>query len=272
MEQGNLRKWHLGLGVPLLSAVLVWSYTQIEPTANPRTTSPMIFEQALLSPPVGKSNPQPVISDVRVYPSVDGLYLVNFKQLVADRKNDAWLKQEWSFTARTPRNGSSEDVLTWLRRLSAQYPQAKFTYEWWREPGRLWTIWGAFSAILLLWGVVVPTIMWFAKGGYAEFKANAKAVEEAEAQTALATAGPSAADMDRLNNMIDNLESNVAASATPGGQRSTADSPDSPAIRKLEGKPLEVAQQEKEEEKRDYKGEFYPVARAAAPKGDSASH
>lgn len=271
MEHGNLRKWHIGLGVPILTAVLVWSYTQVEPAPNPRTTSPMMFEQALLSKPVGKSNPQPLVSNVRVYPPVDGLYLVNFDQLIPDRKNDAWIKQQWSFTARTPRNGSSEDVLAWLNRLSGQYPQAKFTYEWWRESKRLWMIWTGLSALLVIWGVVLPTVMWFVKGGYKEFKENAKA--KPAISPALATAsGPTAEDQDRLNEMIDNLEAQTAGASVGAGAATATGGVNTPAAtaggpRILAGKPLEALPDSgKPEEQKDYKGEFYPVARAGAPK------
>jgi hypothetical protein len=268
MDFGDLKKWHIALALPVFTGVLTFSYLSLEPQANARTTSPMMFQQALMSKPVGKENPIPRVQNVRIYPPVDGLFTVNFDQLVEDRQNDRWLKQQWSFTARSPNPGSNQTVLEWLEQLRNSDPdRVSYTYEWWREPQKLWTIWGIFTGILMVWGVVVPTTLWFAKGGYSEFKANAKATP--------APAGPAAqpavtaADQDRLTSMIDRLEETTGAAqagASKTGGTAASGGPAAPEAtpfsRPLTGKPLEAAPAlQTEQEEKDYKGEFYPVAR-----------
>lgn len=269
METGNLRKWHVAVGLSIFSAVMVWAYLQLEPQANPRTTSPMMFERSLFARPVGRTNPQPVVQDIRVYPPLEGLYVVNFVQLVPDRVNDRWLRQEWSFTAKTPTQGSEEDILSWLQRLQKQNPEIKFTYEWWREPKRLWTIWGVVAGVLTLWGVVLPTVMWVAKGGAKEAMANAKArpVEKDPLAPAAASQGVTREDRDRLDSMIDDLETSTSGlgvtSAAPAPSTGTAPAGMPHAPRVLSDKPLEQsAAPTKEDEHKEYKGEFYPVAKA----------
>lgn len=275
MDFSDVKKWHIALALPVFTAALTFSYLQMEPAANPRTTSPSNFEQALLSRPVGRDKPVPRVQNIRVYPPVDGLYTVNFDQLVEDRANDRWLLQPWSFTARSPRPDSNQTILEWLEQLRASNPQqVQFTYEWWREPKRLWSIWGVFTGVLLLWGVVIPGVMWLVRGGARELKeaATMKPPPPSPAQAAAAT-GPSAEDKARLDEMIDRLEESTATVATatsvaaPAAGTQTPTSAPAPKI--LSGKPLEpVAALDKPEEPKEYKGEFYPVARPKGPKHD----
>lgn len=280
MESGAIKKWHVALGLPILSAVLVWSYTQMEPAANPRTTSPVMFEQELRQRPVGKTNPVPIISNVRVYPPIDGVYTVNFDRLVPDAARQEWRRQEWSFTARTPRNNSTETILEWLERLRQQNNNITYTYEWWRESGKLWSVWGGASALLMLWGVVIPTIGWFAKGGMTELKSNAKATRPKSDGAMSGGAGGEGsrpgvtrADHDQLDEMIDKLEASSGGMGSMGpgaAPTATATGPTpagTAAARMMSNKPLEMAPVDtKSEDPKDYKGEFYPVARAGQGK------
>ena len=275
MDFADLKKWHIALALPVFTGILTFSYLQMEPSANPRTTSPMMFQQALLSKPVGREKPVPRVQNIRVYPPVDGLYTVNFDQLWEDRQNDRWVLQPWSFTARSPTPGSNQTILEWLQQLQASNPQqVQFTYEWWREPKRLWSIWAAFTGVLVVWGIVIPTAMWFIRGGAREFKEAATAkVPPSPAEAAAGKAGPSAEEQAQLGAMIERLEeatAGVVASSGAGvavAAGATATPPGGPKI--LSGKPLEaIPELNKPEEPKDYKGEFYPVARPKAHKHD----
>lgn len=274
MDFSDVKKWHIALALPVFTAALTFSYLQMEPAANPRTTSPGNFEQALLSRPVGRDKPVPRVQNIRVYPPVDGLYTVNFDQLVEDRANDRWLLQPWSFTARSPRPDSNQTILEWLEQLRASNPeQVKFTYEWWREPKRLWTLWGVFTGVLLLWGVVIPGVLWLVRGGAKELKevATMKPPPPSPAEAAAAASGPSAEDQARLGEMIDRLEE-ATAGMSPGGPGPAAAgtaTATASAPKVLSGKPLEpLPELNKPEEPKEYKGEFYPVARPKATKHD----
>jgi hypothetical protein len=83
-----------------------------------------------------------------------------------------------------------------------------------------------------------------------------------------------AADHQQLNAMLDRLEENTAgvastSSPVPTGAPGAADGPLHPATtRVLDGKPLEVSQAgaEHSDDPKDYKGEFYPVARPITKK------
>lgn len=266
MDFSDIKKWHLAIVLPIFTGVLTFSYLSLEPQANARTTSPMMFQQALVSKPVGKENPVPRVQNIRIYPPIDGLYTVNFDQLVEDRQNDRWLKQQWSFTAKSPNPGESQSILDWMRQLQKNDPERiGFTYEWWREPSKLTTIWGIFSGILMLWGIVIPTTIWFAKGGAREFIAKPK--RSAEDTAAAAKPAVSAAEHDKLTAMIGRLEDSnpsvgkprtAGAAVGPG----TVPAEAVPFSRNLTGAPLEAAQTNAApEEDKDYKGEFYPVAR-----------
>jgi hypothetical protein len=266
----NIKPWHIGIGLPIFSGVLLFSYLQIEPRPNPRTTSPVMFENVATGRPVGRSNPQPVVQDVRVYPPVDGLYTVNFVQLVADPKEDRWLKQEWSFTAKHPRNNSNETIIEWFDRLKEQNPSFTYTYEWWREPGKVWPIWAGSSAVLFAWGVLLPLVIWLVKGGPGRLKAEMKAVPKSTASAASPVV--TAADRDQLDDMIDRLETsthtdadgNPVPSGTPASNPAAANAP-----KILSGKPLEALPDAgKHEEDKEYKGEFYPVAKSGTHKKD----
>lgn len=265
MELGDLKKWHIGLGLPIFFGLLVFAFLMIEPDNGGRTSSETTFEFEVTSKPVGKTNPQPVVQNIHVFPPVNGYYLVRYDKLEADTRTDTWKKQEWSFTAKTGNNRPNMTVPEWLASLQKQYPdRVSFTYEWWREPKRLWTIWGVFSGLMVLWGVVLPTISWVAKGGVKELNANLNPTLEPELGMAKAS-GPTAEDHDKLESMLDRLEEETAGVGTTAA--SAAGGTDRPAVPTgpvvLTGKPLEaVPLTDEEKEARDYKGEFYPVARS----------
>lgn len=272
MEFSDLKKWHIALALIIFSGAIVFSYLSLEPQANARTTSPLMFQQSLMSKPVGKENPIPRVQNVRIYPPVDGLYTVNFDQLVEDRQNDRWLKQQWSFTARSANPGSNQTILEWMKQLKDSDPERiSYTYEWWREPTKLYSIWAAFSVILAVWGIVIPTTMWVAKGGMKDFKevASSKPTATAAELATASRSGVTAEDQDRLSSMIDRLEESSATSSSPSSKSashapagSTLKGDTNPINRIMESKPLEAPTvPTTPEEEKDYKGEFYPVVR-----------
>jgi hypothetical protein len=67
--------------------------------------------------------------------------------------------------------------------------------------------------------------------------------------------------------MEEQLEQNLAATATSGDHTSAPQAPD-PAIKTLDAGPLELTPEQKEQADKEYKGEFYPVVKSIHKKKD----
>lgn len=281
MEMGSIKKWQIGLGVPLLTGALIWSIVNVDPTAQgSRTISTEDFEREVRSRPVGKQQRHPKIWNVVVYPPQEGVWTVTFNWLTPhpDRKIDQFVATQWSLTAKTARNNSNETIPQWLDRLQRELAGQEFPftyrYAWWRDAGWMTRIWGAGSAVLVVWGVLVPGVGFLLKTGRESRRPSA-----ARAHSAAPTAaGLTVTDSDQLDELLGRLSEDTAGVSTDPAPVGTA--PNQPGQPGQPTKPATLfkagtggssgevsAPTTPEPEEKDYRGEFYPVARSGPAGG-----
>jgi hypothetical protein len=176
--------------------------------------------------------------------------------------------------------GNAETVLTYLERVQGKYPNLNYGYAWWAEPR--WTMVLAGLAGLVVVGGVWPTIVSVLVGAglgpppkpqqeydLSRFGKGKKPTLEPSSRAAAAARGPTEEDLDKLEAMEAQLSRNVGdmhVTAGGGSTVSAADSGHAGAVKQLDQKPLEVMADDKPEEEKEYKGDFYPTVVGAPHK------
>jgi len=154
----------------------------------------------------------------------------------------------------------------------------KYSYAWWTLPPAVAAIWGG-GTVLLVGGVWPFVVSLMIGAGFGRPK-------KAEAEYDLDRFGKSGADddklgrpttkavsqeeHDKLQKLQETLERNLAASGVTETSPADAATAQPAPLRKLDGGPLEVTvgAGQAEEEGKEFKGEFYPVAHAVVHKHD----
>jgi hypothetical protein len=162
--------------------------------------------------------------------------------------------------------------------LRTKNPDIRYSYAWWTLPPAVAGLWGGGSLLLIggVWPMVVNLMI---GAGFGRPKKAAseydldrfgKSAEDDDSLGRPTGKLVTQADHDKLTALQESLERNLAASGVT--ETPAADTPVSrPAtVRKLEGGPLELAAgvSAAEQAAREFKGEFYPVARPAGHKDD----
>jgi hypothetical protein len=150
----------------------------------------------------------------------------------------------------------------------------KYTYAWWDSTKYAYEIWMGGSFLVL--GLIFPALIrMMLRGGLgraekSEFELR-KYRPAAIAAKAVAK-GPSAMDMQQLRELEAQMTATLKAGATEEADetQTAASSTPAPAAapKKLAAGPLETAAQQKQEEDKNYGGEFYPVERPVDKKKD----
>jgi hypothetical protein len=279
MHVQDLKRWHWVAIALVVGLALSYVWTSVEPSI-PRTMAPRTFEQLLVTPP---EQGRPWIANLTVHPPDEGVYIVTGEELTTQQGSKNGLYKPFQIVTRTPyvpggagrapaASGSNETILTYLDRVAAQHPHVRYRYAWERKPMWVYTFWTVGS--LLLIGGVWPSLVSLLTGGGLgltrdkddngyDLSRFSSTPEAGTAKPAATTAGAS-----QLASVEAELEQKLAGFAITGAA-DDAGGATAGQTRKLDGKPLEPVPAQAEEEDKEYKGEFYPVARPHVPHHDA---
>lgn len=280
MDLSDVQRWQWCVVGAILGMGLGYAWSNVEPTRQPRSMAPQVFEVEIRKSEFKPGVPW--VANISVQPRVNDIYPVYF-DIVSQGEKGAVYERRWT-AAEVPfkptmdadaSKGDSETVLTYLQRIQKKYPKLSYGYAWWAEPR--WTMILAGLAGVVVVGGIWPTIVSLLVGAglgpapkpkqeydLSRFgKGKKPKLEPSSFAAAASRTAPTEDDLDKLEAMEAQLARNVgdmhvtagtaAPGATPGGGQSGA-------IKQLDQKPLEVVVDEKPEEEKDYKGDFYPTA------------
>lgn len=285
----NVKRWQWVLIGALAGSALAFMNASAEPGAGLRSLSAAEFEREIALKEV--PGDQPNLRKVTVHPPLIGaydkpVYVVTMDRAVYDRKEKGWRYQPYALQAEVPyvsgppRSGAApavdtnRTVLTALTEMAAKNPAVKFRYAWWQETRWAYALWmvGSVVAIGGIWPTIVNLLIGAGLGpkpkekeyDLKRFERPAGAAAEDDALGGKpAPKVMSDEERDQLAAQLDKLEKSV----NPGSLLTDVPAPvqgqkQGPTpVRQLSGGPVEIqAPLSKEDEDKEYKGEFYPVA------------
>jgi hypothetical protein len=281
MQIEDLKRWHwivIGLAAGL---VLSYLYASIEPGSRGDSMAQERFERFVTNRPYQGEHPW--LTDVKVYPDRDGMTVVTGYYLEPGRN----LYNPFRFISQTPyqplarirdnrppdwEQSEQQTVRKYLEHHAAEREHLSVRYMWTHEPRFIYMIWtGAAVAII---GGIWPTIiglltaagMGRRRAAEPEYDLDRfKGGDEPELQPQQKRE-VTQEDIDQLAAVEAELQRRLAAHGgdepPAAAEQETTEQP----IRQLDGRPLEhAAQQQAEDERRSYAGEFYPTV-AHVPK------
>ncbi|HZZ44279.1 MAG TPA: hypothetical protein VFE58_15195 [Tepidisphaeraceae bacterium] len=296
MSIANVKRWQWVAMSLVVGPMLAFMNSLGEPGAGLVPTSAPEFEQNVLRHDVPGDLPR--IKNIVVYPAEVGangtpVYLVTLDEAVFDSANKGWNYKKSKFEAdvpyvsyngngrhmtaiRTAHPDKSRTILTALNEIVAKNPTVKYQYAWWEEPKWSYGLWTAGSVLVIggIWPVLLSLLVGAGLGPKVEEKEydleRFGKSEEEEVKPEPVKKEMSEEDRDKLTEQLDRLEKNIGSAAVmtdvpaPSGVMAAGPAP----IRQLSGGPVEVAVgASKEDEDKEYKGEFYPVAKSGQGKG-----
>jgi hypothetical protein len=164
----------------------------------------------------------------------------------------------------------------YMKALQVENNQITYKNAWWDQPRYQYAIWagGCFVVIGGIWPTIISLLVGAGFGPQKKEK-DYDLDRFGKGKTAGATT-PSgrrdmtAAEQSQLERLTANMEGDLAPSGAARGSGAAAEGASEQPVKKLDSKPLEIAQMEKEKEDKEYKGEFYPVAKSGQKKEDKA--
>jgi hypothetical protein len=285
----ELKRWHWIVISVFVGLILAYTRTSMEPPRGPRSTKAPQFEAELIRPPLKTG--ESFVKNLTVYPPINGIYPVQFDLLIPTKDNKAWTYTPWYMDAETPYpavvdapgdlhpNGKPYTIIDHLERLTKNHPTVKYNFAWWATEQWTYILWTAGSVIAI--GGIWPTILSLLTG--AGFGPEKKEKDEYDLERFGKDKTPDHApvakkevtddDRAKMAELQAKLEQNLGGFGvhTETGAAAGATGAD-PAVKKLDSTPLEIAQIQKEEDDKEYKGEFYPVARTGTQKDEHEKH
>lgn len=280
MQVQDLKRWHWVAIAIIVGWALSYVWTNVEP-GIPRTLAPRTFEMLLAAPP---EQGNPWLANLTVHPPLNGVYIVTGEELTVQPGSKMGIYKPFQIVTRTPyvpggtgrapaagSVGADQTILTYLERVKAQHPHVRYRYAWERQPVWVYTFWIAGSVVMI--GGVWPSLVSLLTGGglgltrdrHEDNGYDLSRFGTGAESAAAAKSGPTVADAAQLASVEAELEQKLAGFAITGAADGGPAGPDHGQPRKLDGKPLEAAPVAPAEEDKEYKGEFYPVARAHLP-------
>ncbi len=170
-------------------------------------------------------------------------------------------------------------VSEYLGDLKEKFPQAQiqFRYAWWEVPRNTLAI-GAVAGLVLIGGIWPSVVGLLTGGGIWGPKRREKPAMDMSrygnsdnAAPSGASAGMTDADRAQMEDMENAMLANLGGFGV-GGRESDSVDEDVPTVKPLTGGPLEggaaAAAARAEAESKEYKGDFYPVARPGGKKDE----
>ncbi|MGA2441138.1 MAG: hypothetical protein ABSH08_09270 [Tepidisphaeraceae bacterium] len=208
--------------------------------------------------------------------------IINANRSLRDAKSAADMKiQEWNGWKRgspgaywIPWNPADQHTVRDFLVATNQFLQAQqgqaaipisFHYRWLESSRYGFEAWmiGTFLIVGVIWPTLLTVMI---KGGLGKMKPEEYDLSRFKGGPAPAVAAAPAAvvskgDMDRLRELEESMEATLKASATAAPAVETAPAP-VPEVKKLAGGPADAPHVPMpQEEKKDYEGEYYPVAK-----------
>jgi hypothetical protein len=263
----ELKRWHWIVIGLVLGLGLAYARTGMEPEVGRNNIIEFLNDVSLrVDPKIG-----PIVRSIVVHPPTEDfrgqrLNLVTYQRLCRSRdgKRTEWRNEQ--FIAESPFRGFAS-VGEYLAALKKENPAISYRNAWWDRAPAQYAMWtgGSVLAIGILWPNVLFALMGAGYGPKRDPNAKKESLfsykSRPEPQLAAAKPRVSAADEQKLRDMTDQLERNLAAVATHHGDHAPAAAADPAGIRKLDGGPLEVApaQTAANDDEIEVKGEYYPV-------------
>lgn len=283
----NSKRWHWVVVSLAVGPMLAFMNSQAEPGAGLRSMAGTEFEREITLKEV--PGEQPNIKNVVVHPPQVGAYekpvhVVTMDRAVYDRTDKGWRYQKYALQAEVPyvtfggqgrRPGPQQapavspdrTILTVLSEMKGANPTIKYKYAWWEEPVWRYSLWTG-SSLAVIGGIWPTVILLLIGAGLAPQPKEPKYDLErfGKGETPGSAPMPEKREMteeerSQLASQIDKLEENIGTAAVMTDVPAPTGAAAGGEIRKLTGGPVEIAAVEKEEEDKEYKGEFYPVAR-----------
>lgn len=282
----ELNRWHwvvIGIVVGLMfAAIRVWALSDPPPDGAAHSNA-LEFETQLMQPPLKDGHP--FVTHVIVYPPIEGKNPVRFDQLTPTPDRKGWTYQSHYMVANTPYvskldpldNGTDASIVNFLERAGKANPAMSWHYAWWAEPQWQYALWTLGSVIVI--GGAWPTVLNVLVGaGFGPKKKEKKydldrfgkyKEQEKGGEKKVITAE----DQAKVEAVAAKLEEELGGFGTEGASTTAgAGAAAQAAARKLDGGPVEQVAVQQDDEDKEYKGEFYPVARTPGHKHDEPGH
>ena len=160
-----------------------------------------------------------------------------------------------------------------LDQLAAQNAAVQFKYAWWREPAKAYALWMTLGVLAI--GGIWPTLInlmigaGLARQREAKFDYDLDRFKSEQATEDDKRKGMTQAELDHLRALEAELEAKLKASGAGHFAGNSSDAPE--PVKHLSSGPIEPANIASQvEEEKDYKGEFYPVARPHGKQNDQS--
>jgi hypothetical protein len=298
----DLRRWQWA-GIGLIAgltfgAVQIWTGPNLDSNVVRRLNSPVEFERGLVQQP----NTAGKINDIVVHPvNSDGQVWMTFRQLrytsqrmdpkdpksplkalndsvrfnITERDDKGQFVPYKPVAVRPDHAIPDLTIRKYVAEMQKEHPDAQIKYRYaWEEVPRNTMMVSTIGGLILIGGIW-PSIVGLITGAgiwgprrkkedydLSRFGSGKEPAKQPAAE-------PSAADMSRLEEMEKELVANLDGfgAKTPTGAPAPAE--ETPAVRKLTTAPLDnKAAAVDPDEPKEYKGDFYPVARTGGKKED----
>ncbi|HEY1683611.1 MAG TPA: hypothetical protein VGG19_02515 [Tepidisphaeraceae bacterium] len=289
MQVDQLKRWHWALIGIIVGLMIAYVRLGVEPD-NPISMSPNGFANE-----VGDDIPNHpgslIIKDIVLHPPSDAnesaykksVQIVTFKRAVYDEQLKGYVYKPAALKVELPfqlRRGSSDSYngkfIDYMKALQDENSAIKFHYAWWEEPRNAYLLWAGGCLVVI--GGIWPTIINLMVG--AGFGPQKKAEDydldrfgKGKKTDSVAPSGRREMTEDerqQLAGLTAKYEGDLAPNGVVRTAAAVVTSATEQPVKKLESKPLEIANIEQEKEDKEYKGEFYPVAKAGQKKADNS--
>jgi hypothetical protein len=161
-----------------------------------------------------------------------------------------------------------ETILAFLERIKADYPNVEYHYAWQREPWAVYTIWTGGSVLVM--GLIWPSLISLAAGrglGLKPYRPDEPAYDldrfaGGDEPAKPAATGMTEQDAQQLAAAEEALRKGLGAAGSAAAPAASGEA--DATIKKLDGGPLEPLATPGQDEPKEYKGEYYPVAKPKA--------
>ena len=290
MQLDQLKRWQWALIGIIVGLMIAYVRTGVEPD-NSVSMSLSVRE---FSQEVGVDDlpgNRQRIEDIVLHPPSDpaesayrkAVQIVTFKRAVFDEQRKGWVYKPAAIKVELPFKAPGRDggdyggsFENYMKAVQGENKAVTYQFAWWEIPKYQYAIWTAGCLVIIggAWPTIVNVLVGAGLGPQKkeedyDLERFGKGKQE-KAKAPSGRRGMTAAEQSQLARMTENLESDLAPSGAPrtGGVMAVA-ATEQP-VRKLDGKALEVVVTQKEEEDKEYKGEFYPVAKSGQKKEDNS--
>ncbi len=284
-------KWWVWVMIGLVVGLgLSYSYANWDHSLEYRAGTDSDFQRDLLARRRVSEKQLPVIAGIRLHPTVDpDSTRVTYQRLNVQSGQANYQMQE--LITRKPylvessnksgfgRRNAAPDVRAYLEGVQAANPNSGlvFSHAFWEEKGWTYVIVTTVSTVIIggAWPLLLRVLI---GAGLAKPPRRTKKIQKNRLTTDRTRPNdstPSTKQADDLAAVTASYENRAESAIDEDQQIAGAiamaeNSKNTPEIRELAGAPVtsESPVKPREEENKQYEGEFYPVARASAPSGD----